>query len=192
MLPIYCSEGERQKLRMKNAFIHIKTYIFRGLIAVIPLALTVFVIQFLYLAIDQRIMGLVDEFIGFRIPGLGIVLQLNVLYLIGFIASNVVSRKIFGFAERITERIPLINTTYHVGKQLSATQAFQGEGFMVKEASQDLAFTGMNPYFGGVHALAREGNKWCGAGDPPRDGVVQCIHPKSVAWKKTPSLLGKL
>ena len=121
MLPIYCSEGERQKLRMKNAFIYIKTYIFRGLIAVIPLALTVFVIQFLYLAIDQRIMGLVDEFIGFRIPGLGIVLQLNVLYLIGFIASNVVSRKIFGFAERITERIPLINTTYHVGKQLSAT-----------------------------------------------------------------------
>lgn len=106
---------------MKNAFIHIKTYIFWGLIAVIPLALTVFVIQFLYSAIDQRIMGLVDEFIGFRIPGLGIVLLLTVLYLIGFIASNVVSRKIFGFAERITERIPLINTTYHVGKQLSAT-----------------------------------------------------------------------
>ena len=106
---------------MRSLFIHIKTYIFRGLIAVIPLALTLFVVGFLYIAIDRRIMALVDEFIGFRIPGLGILLLLTVLYLLGFTASNVVGKKIIGFAERITERIPLINTTYHVGKQLSAT-----------------------------------------------------------------------
>ena len=62
---------------MRSLFIHIKTYIFRGLIAVIPLALTVLVIQFLYIAIDQRIMGLVDELIGFKIPGLGIFLLLT-------------------------------------------------------------------------------------------------------------------
>ena len=106
---------------MKNLFNHLKTYSFRGLLAIIPLALTVFVIQFLYIAIDQRIMGMVDDFIGFRIPGLGIFLLLTVLYLLGFIASNVMGRKILGSIERITERIPLIKTTYHVGKQLSAT-----------------------------------------------------------------------
>jgi gamma-glutamyltranspeptidase/glutathione hydrolase len=57
------------------------------------------------------------------------------------------------------------------------SEVFHENGFIVKEAPQDLAFTGMNPYFGGVHALAREGNKWCGAADPRRDGVVQCTNP---------------
>jgi len=106
---------------MKKLFRHIKTYIFRGLLAIIPLALTIFVIQFLYIAIDKRIMGMVDEIVGFRIPGLGIVLVLVVLYLLGFIASNVMGKKFFGLIERITDRIPLVKTTYHVGKQLSAT-----------------------------------------------------------------------
>jgi uncharacterized membrane protein len=133
MSHIYSSEGERQKFTMRSLFIHIKTYIFRGLIAVIPLALTVLVIQFLYSAIDQRIMGLVDELIGFKIPGLGTFLLLTVLYLLGFTASNVVGKKIFVFAERITKRIHLINTTYHVGKQLSATLSLP-EGQVFKRA----------------------------------------------------------
>jgi len=106
---------------MKELLRHIKTYIFRGLLAIIPLALTIFVIQFLYIAIDKRIMGMVDEIVGFRIPGLGIVLVLVVLYLLGFITSNVMGKKFFGLIERITDRIPLVKTTYHVGKQLSAT-----------------------------------------------------------------------
>ncbi len=56
-------------------------------------------------------------------------------------------------------------------------KGFQEKGFEVKDAPTELAHTGMNPYFGGVHALAREKNRWCGAADPRRDGVVQCIHP---------------
>jgi len=64
---------------------------------------------------------MVDEIIGFRIPGLGIFLVFNVLYLLGFVTSNVVGKNVFGLIERITDRIPLIKTTYNVGKQLSAT-----------------------------------------------------------------------
>jgi gamma-glutamyltranspeptidase/glutathione hydrolase len=52
--------------------------------------------------------------------------------------------------------------------------AFLEDGFTVQEAPTVLALTGINPYFGGVHALAREGGAWCGAADPRRDGVVRC------------------
>ena len=31
----------------------------------------------------------------------------------------------------------------------------------------------LNPYFGGVHAVAKEGSKWVGAADPRRDGTVR-------------------
>lgn len=38
-------------------------------------------------------------------------------------------------------------------------------------------FTGnLNPYFGGVHALAKERGGWCGAADPRRDGAVEYAH----------------
>jgi uncharacterized membrane protein len=106
---------------MKQLFKHIRTYVFRGLLAVIPIALSVFAIQFLYVVIDRRVMRMISEFVGFSIPGLGILLVLAVLYVLGFVASNVLGKQIFGLIERLTKRIPLIRTTYQVGKQLANT-----------------------------------------------------------------------
>lgn len=80
---------------MKNFFTHTKMYILRGLLAIIPLALSVLTVQFIYVLIDKRIMGLMDQYIGHRIPGLGILVVLIMLYLIGLIASNVMGRKFF-------------------------------------------------------------------------------------------------
>ena len=106
---------------MKGVFRHIRTYTIRGIVASIPFVLTFFVLRFLYLGIDRRIMGLLEEVIGYKIPGLGLLLLLIVLYLLGLIASNIVGRQFFSLIERITNRIPLVKTTYQVGKQLSDT-----------------------------------------------------------------------
>jgi uncharacterized membrane protein len=100
---------------------HVRKYIIRGLLAIIPLALTYFAIKILYNAIDQRAVTLVDRFTGFGFPGLGIILVLVSLYLLGLIASNVVGRKAFGLIAKITDHIPLIKTTYKIGQQLGAT-----------------------------------------------------------------------
>jgi uncharacterized membrane protein len=95
-------------------------YIFRGLLAVIPILLCVFAIQLLYVLIDKRIMGFLDNFIEIRqIPGLGIFLVLVCLYLIGLIVSNIIGHQFFRFIEGISQRIPLIKTIYGIGKQLS-------------------------------------------------------------------------
>ncbi len=100
---------------------HLRKYIIRGLLAIIPLALTYFAIKILYTTIDQRAVTLVDRFTGFSFPGLGIILVLISLYLLGLIASNVVGRKVFGLIEKITDHIPLIKTTYKIGRQLGTT-----------------------------------------------------------------------
>ena len=55
---------------MKPLLDHIKKYVLRGMIAIIPLVLSYFVLRFLYVTIDKRIMGMIDDFIGFSIPGL--------------------------------------------------------------------------------------------------------------------------
>ncbi len=45
-------------------------------------------------------------------------------------------------------------------------------GFKKVEPEFGLTKGGLDPYFGGVHAIAREASSWRGAADPRRDGVV--------------------
>ena len=118
---------------MKNFFAHARSYIFRGLLAIIPLVLSVIALKLLYVLIDKQVVAFIENFISIRhIPGLGILLVLIVLYVIGLIVSNVLGKQLFVFIERITERIPIIKAIYQVGKQLSESlsvtegrQAFQ-------------------------------------------------------------------
>jgi uncharacterized membrane protein len=100
---------------------HIKKYIIRGLLAVIPLALTYFAVDLLYSLIDQRAVKITDQLFGFSFPGLGILLVLLCLYLLGLVASNVIGSRLFGLLEKITNYIPLVKTTYKVGQQLGST-----------------------------------------------------------------------
>ncbi|MGA1197148.1 MAG: DUF502 domain-containing protein, partial [Candidatus Latescibacterota bacterium] len=99
----------------------IRMFIFRGLLASIPFALSIFAVHFFYSSIDQRVLDLIDEQVGIRFPGLGILLLLVVLYVLGFITSNVIGKRILGWVEQLTARIPLVKTTYQIGKQVSET-----------------------------------------------------------------------
>jgi len=95
-------------------------HVFRGLLAIIPLLLCYFAIQLLYVLIDQKILGFINNFFAVRqIPGLGILLLLIALYFIGLVVSNILGRRALRLFESITEKIPFIKTIYGVGKQLS-------------------------------------------------------------------------
>ncbi len=113
---------------MRGFFKHLKTYVFRGLLAVIPIGLSYLVIRFFYLTVDARITKLIDRWLGFRIPGLGILLVLFSLYLLGLAASNWAGKKAFGFVDLVTARIPLIKTVYTLGKQLADALALPEKG----------------------------------------------------------------
>jgi uncharacterized membrane protein len=114
---------------MKGFFRHLKTYIFRGFLAFLPLALSFFVLRFLYLTVDQRIARLLERWIGVRIPGLGLLLVLVLLYLLGLIASNWVGRRALGLLDKVSSHIPLVKTIFLLGKQLgSAFSAPEKQG----------------------------------------------------------------
>jgi len=96
-----------------------RTYVIRGLLAIIPLALSFFAVKILYTAVDKRVTGVMEGIVGFTLPGFGILVVLVTLYVLGLIASNVVGKQIFGLVEGIVNRVPLIKTTYRIGKQLT-------------------------------------------------------------------------
>lgn len=100
---------------------HVKSYVFRGALALIPMGLTIFAIRIIYVFIDRRIMELIYQYIGYRIPGLGLLVVIMVLYFVGMVVSNVFGKKLLAVFDRIVGRIPLIKTTYLIGKQLAHT-----------------------------------------------------------------------
>ncbi len=122
---------------MKHIYRHLKSYIFKGLLALIPIALAIFTINILYVFIDRQIMELVDAYTGFHVPGLGLLIFIAVLYCAGIIASNVVGRRLFNLLESVTARIPLIKTAYQVGKQLSGTLALPEKNIFKKAVLVD-------------------------------------------------------
>jgi uncharacterized membrane protein len=103
----------------RSLFKHIGIHVFRGLLAIIPLGLCYLVVRFFYLAIDARITGRIEGWIGYRIPGLGFLLVLISLYLLGLLASHWAGRRAFGLIEWVSGRIPLVKTIYTLGKQLA-------------------------------------------------------------------------
>lgn len=112
---------------MKRAARHVRRQILRGLLAVIPLALTYFVLRLIYVAVDQRVARLIERWCGFRIPGLGLLLVLVLLYLAGLLTSHWLGRQAFGLLERVSGRLPLVKTVYSLGKQLAAALSFPGK-----------------------------------------------------------------
>ena len=93
------------------------TYFFRGLLFVVPFALTVYVI---YQSLDW-----VDSLIPLDIPGLGLLIILSVVTLLGFIASSFITRPFFEYFERYIVKIPLVNIIYSSLKDLLG--AFVGD-----------------------------------------------------------------
>ncbi len=106
---------------MNHFMQHLKKNIFSGLLAVVPLFLVFIVLRFLYVAIDQNVLNLIDDLIGIRVPGLGLIFITLLLYGIGLFSRNLFGKWFFNFFERIMKKIPIIGTTYQVGKQISTT-----------------------------------------------------------------------
>ena len=111
---------------MKGIFRHLRIYTFRGLLAIVPLALSFFSLKILYTVIDKRVTIMIEKYLGFTFPGLGVLLVFASRYLFGLIASNVVGRQLFGLVERIANGIPLVKTVYQVGRQLAISLSLPG------------------------------------------------------------------
>lgn len=108
----------------------IRRYLITGLLAWVPLGVTIFVIMFFanYLSGFVALLPVAwqpDHLIGFHIPGLsailGVIIILIVLFLTGLIASNVFGRYLLGLGDDALERIPLVRSIYTTVRQISDT-----------------------------------------------------------------------
>ena len=112
---------------------HFKGKLTAGLLVVIPVGVTIFILRFLFNLADGMLAPYIKdaaEFVfgeeGRYIPGLGMIVGLLVIYVSGVVASNVFGRRIVDTWDRLLARIPLVKSIYTSSKQLM--QVFSKSG----------------------------------------------------------------
>ncbi len=101
----------------------IKRRIFAGLIALMPIMATYWIIKLLFEFLDRLAQPLLAV-IGIQIPGLGIILTILFIFIIGLFVTNVLGRTVLKWSEIIVARVPIVSTIYNSIKQI--TGAFSG------------------------------------------------------------------
>ena len=101
----------------------IKTRIFAGLLAIVPIAVTFWILKFLFNFLDSLASPFLKK-VGIEIPGLGIILTLLFIFVLGLFITNVLGKTLFNWGEKILAKLPIVNTIYNNIKQI--TSAFSG------------------------------------------------------------------
>jgi uncharacterized membrane protein len=92
-------------------------YFLRGIVVVVPLALTIYVCVVIFTTIDS--------WLGLPIHGVGFVLALVLITLVGMLASGLVTRSILNAVDELFERLPFVRLLYSSAKDM--LNAFVGE-----------------------------------------------------------------
>ncbi|MBU4261133.1 MAG: DUF502 domain-containing protein [Proteobacteria bacterium] len=95
-------------------FKRIKKIILTGLIAVLPITATLYLLVWL-MTTAEKVLGGVLKFIfpeGWYWPGMGFVAGLAMIFVVGLMMENFFARKVMQWVESLIYRVPLIKSIY--------------------------------------------------------------------------------
>jgi uncharacterized membrane protein len=104
----------------------IRRWLLAGLLVLVPLAITMGVLNWIVATLDQTLLILPqswqpDRLLGFHIPGFGVLLTLAIVLLMGAITSNFLGKKLVLWGNALLSRIPIVRSIYSSVKQVSDT-----------------------------------------------------------------------
>lgn len=96
----------------------LRRFFLSGLVIIVPLAVTGYILLLLFTTLDGMIHPLIGRVFPVWFPGLGIVATALVVLLVGAVTHNFVARKLIGIGERVVARIPLAGGMYCAVKRI--------------------------------------------------------------------------
>ena len=92
----------------------ISSIFLQGLVAVLPIAVTVYILYWLASTAESALGGVIKRIISERYytSGMGVAAGVVIIFAIGVLLHAWFIRSLFGWGERILERIPLVKTLY--------------------------------------------------------------------------------
>jgi uncharacterized membrane protein len=115
-----------------------RKYFITGLLVLVPLAITAWVLNLVIGTMDQSLLILPkrfrpEEVFGHDIPGLGTILTIAIIFLTGLLTNNLVGNYVVSLWERLLQRIPVVSSLYGSVKQVSDT-LFSSSGNAFRKA----------------------------------------------------------
>jgi len=103
----------------------LRRYLVAGLLVWLPVGVTILVFKVLLDLMDWVLVLIPEAYrpealLGFRIPGLGAVLALAVLFTTGVLVANLLGRQLVLWYEALLARIPLVRSVYGGVKNFAA------------------------------------------------------------------------
>ncbi|RYF76970.1 MAG: DUF502 domain-containing protein [Comamonadaceae bacterium] len=103
----------------------LRKWLLSGLLVIVPLFITLGVLNWIIVTLDQTLWLLPDEWqqwlVAHRVRGLGVLLTLGILLVVGAVASNFVGKRLLGWGDAAVRRIPVVRSIYSSVKQVSDT-----------------------------------------------------------------------
>jgi uncharacterized membrane protein len=110
---------------MNRLLAHLKRKFLAGLFVLVPLAITIFALSFLFSLADgilgphlERLISVITEGKTSYVPGLGMLAGILVIYITGLLVSNMLGRTLLHGWDWLLGRIPLVKSIYTGSKQL--------------------------------------------------------------------------
>ncbi len=141
---------------------------FRGLLFVVPIAATIYLLYWAFIKLDGLIK--VDVWFGRDLPGVGIGLMFIIITLIGLVGSSFLARWFVKLVDRLFQKIPLVKLIYGAVKDL--LEAFVGDS---KKFDKPVLVS-LGTEVGGevLGFITRKDMSWVG-----REGSVAVYFPQS-------------
>jgi len=112
---------------LKGFWRQILKYFLEGLIVLIPLAVTIWLVYWIFSQLDGLISPLLVLIFGHPVPGLGFLIIIGFIILVGFVVIHIGMRKMVVFLEKLIVKIPLIGLIYGGIRQILSSFADTSE-----------------------------------------------------------------
>jgi uncharacterized membrane protein len=112
----------------------LKKYFITGLLVIIPIWATYYVLSGLLGVIDNLVGDLPGYLLGLTFPGLGIITLVLFVLLVGILSANYIGRTLVRYSDALMQRVPLVRGIYSTMKKIMETfsmkQNFHGVGLV--------------------------------------------------------------
>lgn len=109
----------------------LRNHFFTGFMTTIPFAVTVFLLVWFFVTIDNLLQPVIKLILGRPIIGVGFGITIALIYVVGVIASNVIGKRLIRYGEAVLPFVPVFRQLYTGIKQM--TESFTAPdktGFM--------------------------------------------------------------
>lgn len=122
-----------ERRRHRGLIARLRSSFLTGLVVLMPIALTLWVIWTVTGWIDSWVLPFVpqrfqpQQYIGVDLRGIGVVIFLIFTVIVGWMAKGIIGRSLIRWGERVVDRTPVVRSIYNGLKQIAETVFAQSE-----------------------------------------------------------------